>query len=128
LQTGKGFAGGLDLVLGGVEFEQGVVLGDGFVALVEFLGGFGEQEMGVGIVGLVLDGVLAARIRGVPVAAVAVEAGDGDVLGFALFVGLEVSDLGEFAAGGLFSRGDGVGVGRQRVVGIGRAGAGGRAA
>ena len=68
--------------------------------------------MGVGIIGIVFDRVLAAHIGGVPVTATAVEAGDGDVLGFTLFVGLEFADLRQLAAGGLFFGGDGIGVWR----------------
>lgn len=40
---GEGFAGGLKLVVGGVELEEGVVLGDGFVTLLKLEGGFGEE-------------------------------------------------------------------------------------
>ncbi len=60
--------------------------------------------MRVGVGGLVLHGVFAAQIGGVPVAAVQVVTGDGDVFGGAIFVGLEVLDLGEPAAGRLLSR------------------------
>jgi hypothetical protein len=119
--------GGLELVVGGIELEKRIVLGYSFVPFVELLGGLGEEEMGVRVGGLVLDGVLAAKIGSVPVATVEVVAGDGDVLGGAIFVGLEVFDLGESATRrflGGFSGwnigvciGVGVGLGRGSAVG-----------
>jgi hypothetical protein len=114
LQASEGFAGGFDLSVGGIEFEDGVILGDRFVVFIELERGLGEEEMSVGIAGVMLDGVPAALVGGVPVAAADVEAGYGDVFGLAVFVGLEIADLRESAAGSLLSVGGG-----GRSVGIG---------
>ncbi len=59
-----------------------------------------QDEVGLGIVGLDLDCVFGAQIGGVEVAAVFVELRYAEVFCDAFVVGLEILDLGEFAAGG----------------------------
>ena len=101
MELGEGFAGGLDLLVGGIKLEESLVLGDRFVALVELLGHLGEEQMGVRVVRQVFDGILAAHVGGIEVAAVAIEAGDREVFGLAIVVGLEILDLRELAPGDL---------------------------
>ena len=100
LELRESFSGLFDLVAFGFELEVSVELGDGFVAFLEFLGEMGQDEVGLGIFGLDLDCVLGTLIGGVEVAAVFVEFRYAEVFCDAFVVGLEILDLGEFAAGG----------------------------
>src|SRR5258708_31554840 len=79
--------------------------------------------MRVGVVGLEFYGVLAAEVSSVPVPSVAVVAGDGEVLGCAVLVGLEMADLGE-AAGRRLLIGVDVRVGGHVRIGVGASGTG----
>ena len=76
----------------------------------------GQDEVGLGIVGLDLDSVFGAQIGGVEVAAVFIELRYAEVFGDAFVVGLEILDLGEFAAGGSGAGG----VSAEARTGVGR--------
>ena len=115
---GEGVAGEFDVVAVGFEFEVGVVLGDGFLVLLELLGGGGESEVAFGVVGEEADGVLGAVVGAEKVAGGEVEVGDFKVFGEAV---VGVFDLGELvaAAGGGGAGGAFVFEGRCGVVGGG---------
>lgn len=63
-------------------------MGEGFVELAKFAGGFGEGELGVGVFGGDGDGVGGAGVGAAVILIVHVEAGDLEVFGDALVGGL----------------------------------------
>jgi len=101
VKFGEGFFCVFRLFAIGVELEVELVFGDGFVFFLHLLQNLREGEVSEGVVGLDADGVFGTEIRTLVVLVVHVELCDGDVFVDALVVGLNLFDLGEFAADGM---------------------------
>ena len=88
-----------------VEFEIGLVFGDGFVFFLHLLRDLSQGEVGGGVVGLNADSILGAEVGALIVFVAQIELCDGEIFIDALVVGLNPFDLGKFAMnGGAFGR------------------------
>lgn len=85
----------------GVELEVELVFGDGLVFFLHLLQNLRESEVCERVIGLDGDGVFGSEKGALVVLVVHVELCDVDVFIDALVVGLDLFDLGEFAAGGV---------------------------
>jgi hypothetical protein len=104
----------------GVEFEIGLVLGDGFVLFLHLLCYLGKGEVGGGELGLDIDRIFGAEIGALVVFVVQIKLRNAQVFIDAFVVGLDSFHLGKFAVdGGTFRRIRRIAFGGWVVVGRG---------
>ncbi len=96
----EGLFGVFGLFAVGVEFQVGLVFGDGFVFFLHLLRNLSKGEVGGRVIGLDADRIFGAEVGALVVFVVQVKLCDVEILVDTLVVGLNSFDLGEFAVNG----------------------------
>jgi len=105
LEFCEGLFGVFGLFPVGVEFEVGLVLGDGLVFFLHLLRDLGEGKVGCRVIGLDLDGIFRAEVGALVVFIPHVELCYVEIFVDALVVALDMLGFGKFAMdGGAFGR------------------------